>query len=362
MHYKFREQVIMKAINDNIINRNRNKLEDVIPLSTPYTVAIDPSNLCNFKCNFCAIQSKSEKLNFKKQFMDKKLFFKIIDDLTEFPEQLKVLRINGQGEPLLNPDLPEMIQYAKDKHVAEFVEIITNGSRLNPELSKRLIDSGIDRIRISIEALDADGYYDIAGAKINFDNFVNNIKYLHDISGNCEIYCKIVDVAVPTDSDKQKFYNLFGDICDRIFIDNVIPLWSDFEEIKDNMVIGEKGVHGQKVQNVMVCPYSFYSLIVNSDGEVTACCADWKRKLVFGDLNNDKLTDIWRGEKLRNFWIEMLKGNKNSYEMCCKCTLPAFDCNDYIDDYADMILRRVIGEENEIWKTGVSIYRENDRK
>ncbi len=344
MHYKFREQVIMKAINDNIINRNRNKLEDVIPLSTPYTVAIDPSNLCNFKCNFCAIQSKSEKLNFKKQFMDKKLFFKIIDDLTEFPEQLKVLRINGQGEPLLNPDLPEMIQYAKDKHVAEFVEIITNGSRLNPELSKRLIDSGIDRIRISIEALDADGYYDIAGAKINFDNFVNNIKYLHDISGNCEIYCKIVDVAVPTDSDKQKFYNLFGDICDRIFIDNVIPLWSDFEEIKDNMVIGEKGVHGQKVQNVMVCPYSFYSLIVNSDGEVTACCADWKRKLVFGDLNNDKLTDIWRGEKLRNFWIEMLKGNKNSYEMCCKCTLPAFDCNDYIDDYADMILRRVIGE------------------
>ena len=344
MHYKFREQVIMKAINDNIINRNRNKLEDVIPLSTPYTVAIDPSNLCNFKCNFCAIQSKSEKLNFKKQFMDKKLFFKIIDDLTEFPEQLKVLRINGQGEPLLNPDLPEMIQYAKDKHVAEFVEIITNGSRLNPELSKRLIDSGIDRIRISIEALDADGYYDIAGAKINFDNFVNNIKYLHDISGNCEIYCKIVDVAVPTDSDKQKFYNLFGDICDRIFIDNVIPLWSDFEEIKDNMVIGEKGVHGQKVQNVMVCPYSFYSLIVNSDGEVTACCADWKRKLVFGNLNNDKLTDIWRGEKLRNFWIEMLKGNKNSYEMCCKCTLPAFDCNDYIDDYADMILRRVIGE------------------
>lgn len=344
MHYKFREQVIMKAINDNIINRNRNKLEDVIPLSTPYTVAIDPSNLCNFKCNFCAIQSKSEKLNFKKQFMDKKLFFKIIDDLTEFPEQLKVLRINGQGEPLLNPDLPEMIQYAKDKHVAEFVEIITNGSRLNPELSKRLIDSGIDRIRISIEALDADGYYDIAGVQINFDNFVNNIKYLHDISGNCEIYCKIVDVAVPTDSDKQKFYNLFGDICDRIFIDNVIPLWSDFEEIKDNMVIGEKGVHGQKVQNVMVCPYSFYSLIVNSDGEVTACCADWKRKLVFGDLNNDKLTDIWRGEKLRNFWIEMLKGNKNSYEMCCKCTLPAFDCNDYIDDYADMILRRVIGE------------------
>lgn len=87
----------MKAINKNIVSEKRNKLEEVIPLTTPYTIAIDPCNLCNFKCNFCAIQSRNEKLNFKKQFMDKKLFFKIIDDLTEFPEQLKVLRINGQG-------------------------------------------------------------------------------------------------------------------------------------------------------------------------------------------------------------------------------------------------------------------------
>lgn len=332
---------IVNAINKNLVKEKRNKLEEVIPLTTPYSMIIDPCNLCNFKCNFCALQSQNEKLNFQKQLMDKRLFFKIIDDLTEFPEQLKVLRISGQGEPLLNPDLPEMIQYAKDKQVAEFIETITNGSRLNPKLSQSLINSGIDRIRISIEALDADGYYDIAGAKINFDNFVTNIKYLHDISGNCEIYCKIVDVAVPTDSDKQKFYNLFGDICDRIFVDNVIPLWSDFEKIKNNMIIGEKGMHGQKIQDVMVCPYPFYSLVVNSDGEVTTCCADWKRKLVIGNLREQSMKEIWRGDILRNFWINLLKGKKNIYEMCKKCLLPMYDCNDNIDEYASYILKKV---------------------
>lgn len=331
----------MKAINKNIVSEKRNKLEEVIPLNTPYAIVIDPCNLCNFKCNFCALQSKNEKLSFQKQLMDKELFFKIIDDLTEFPEKLKVLRISGQGEPLLNPDLPEMIQYAKNKHVAEFIETITNGSCLKPELSERLIASGVDRIRISIEALDADGYYDITGAKINFDNFVNNIKHLHEISGDCEIYCKIVDIAVPTDSDKQKFYNLFSDICDRIFVDNVIPLWSDFEEIKNNMVIGEKGMHGQKIQNVMVCPYPFYSLIINSDGEVTTCCADWKRKLVVGDLRKQSMSAIWYGDMLRDFWINLLKGKKNNYEMCKKCLLPMYDCNDNIDEYAKSILKRV---------------------
>lgn len=91
----------MNAINKNLVKEKRNKLEEVIPLTTPYSMIIDPCNLCNFKCNFCALQSQNEKLNFQKQLMDKRLFFKIIDDLTEFPEQLKVLRISGQGEPLL---------------------------------------------------------------------------------------------------------------------------------------------------------------------------------------------------------------------------------------------------------------------
>ena len=162
----------MKAKNGNIVCTERSRLEEVIPLKTPYTIAIDPCNLCNFKCNFCAIQSKKEILPFRKQLMDKELFMKIIEDLQELPEKLKVLRINGQGEPLLNPHLPEMIEYAKEKDVAHFIEIITNGSLLNPEMNQKLIDSKIDRIRISIEALDAEGYKSITGAEIDYAKFI----------------------------------------------------------------------------------------------------------------------------------------------------------------------------------------------
>lgn len=331
----------MTAINKNLVCQERHRLEEVIPLDGPYTLAIDPSNLCNFKCNFCAIQYKDEKLNFKKQFMSLELFQKIIDDLKAFPERLKVLRVNGQGEPLLNPDICEMIRYAKESRAADYIELITNGSQLSPELNRKLIDSGIDRIRISIEALDQEGYQHISGTKIDYEKFLANIKDLHDISGQCEIYCKIVDVTVPTEEDKNKFFTMFGEICDRMFIDNVIPLWSDFEELNASASAAGKGVHGQKVENVVVCPYSFYSLIINPDGEVTACCADWKRKLVFGNLQEKSLLEIWQGEELRNFWIQMLKGNKNQYEMCAKCLLPMYDCNDNIDAYAEQILAKL---------------------
>lgn len=331
----------MKAINSNIVCKDRNKLQDVIPLKMPYSLAVDPSNVCNFKCNFCAIQSKKCELPFKKQLMKKELFYKIVDDIARFPEKLKVLRINGQGEPLLNPDLPQMIHYAKQKRIADFIEIITNGSCLNPELNQRLIDSGIDRIRISIEALDSAGYAEIANVKLDYDKFLANIRDLHERSGKCEIYCKIVDAAVPTKAEQEKFFDMYEDICDRFFVDNVIPLWSEFDEVKDYMNTDQKGMHGQKLKNVAVCPFSFYSLIVNSDGEVTVCCADWKRKLVVGNIEKSSFMEIWNGDTLRHFWIDMLRGKKNQYEMCAKCVLPMYDCNDDIDEYAEQILERI---------------------
>lgn len=332
----------MPAKRDNIISANRNRLEDVIPLDTPYTLAIDPCNLCNFKCKFCAMQSSNEAQSYEKQMMPLSLFKKIIDDISVFPNKLKVLRVNGQGEPLLNKDITEMIRYAKSKGVADFIETITNGSRLNPQFNRQLIESGINRVRISVEAVSAEGYYEIAGVKIDFEKFLENIRDLHERSGDaCEIYIKTVDAAVDTPEKEQRYYQLFEGICDRIWIDGVGPLWSDWDELNQNFDIRKTGMHGQKLQTVQVCPYSFYSLIINADGEVTVCCADWRRKFVVGDLKRQSLYEIWNSERLRTFWKDMLSGRKDQYEMCRKCLLPMYDCNDNIDSYAEQILRRI---------------------
>lgn len=332
----------MSAKRENIVNGERNKLEEVLPLSFPYSLAIDPCNLCNFECQFCAIQTAEEKLLFKKQFMKKELFEKIIDDLGEFSERLKVLRLSGQGEPLLNPHITEMISYAKQKEVADFIEIVTNGSKFNSQLNKKLVESGIDRIRISIEAVNEENYFEMTNRKIDFNAFVDNIKDLHDKSGeHCEIYIKTVDAAVDTEEKEKLFYDTFENICDRIWVDQVAPLWSDFDELNKKFDIKCIGMHGQKLQPVNVCPFPFYNLIVNPDGEVTVCCADWKRKLSLGNLSKQKFVDIWNGEILRTFWKDMLTGNKNKYEMCAKCVLPVYDCNDNIDEYAEQILARL---------------------
>ena len=280
------------AVKGNIVATDRHALQDEIPLRTPYTLAIDPCNLCNFRCKFCAMQTVEEQQSYKKLMMPYDLFCKIIDDIAEFPDKLKVLRINGQGEPTLNPRFCDMVKYAKQKNVSDWIETITNGSQLEPELNQKIADSEINRVRISIESITEQGYKDTAGVDIDFERFIDNIRDLHErCRGKTEIYIKTVDASVPDKNSQEKFYELFSSVCDRIFIDKVIPMWSDFDEINNRFKLDDKkGMHGQKIKQVMICPYPFYSLIINADGDVTACCADWKRKLSFGSLK-----DIWSG-------------------------------------------------------------------
>jgi len=336
----------MGAERKNLVNENRHRLEEVLPLETPYSLAVDPCNLCNFRCRFCAMQTSGEELSFKKQLMPMELYRKIIDDIGEFPDKLKVLRISGNGEPLLHPELPEMIRYAKEKGVSEFIEIVTNGSKLDPQLNRRLVESGLDRVRISVEEISEEGYRRIAGANVDLEQFIANIKDLYEQSdrngGKPEIYIKTVDAAVETEEKEKIFYRLFENICHRIFIDHVIPLWSGWDELSDRFDLQENGMHGQKVQIVRVCPFPFYNLLISPDGIVSACCSDWRRELIIGDLNNQSLSDIWHGDVLKKFWIDMLSGNKDQYVMCRGCGYLKYDCNDNIDAYAKDILKRIL--------------------
>ena len=98
----------------------------------------------------------------------------------------------------MHSKLPEFIKYARDSGTAEIIEVFTNGSKLNPELNRKLVDSGLQRINISLEGLSEERYLKVAKAKINWNEFVANIKDLYEYSrnkGDLVIYVKIVNNA-----------------------------------------------------------------------------------------------------------------------------------------------------------------------
>jgi MoaA/NifB/PqqE/SkfB family radical SAM enzyme len=332
----------MKAkIRPRIELKNRTKLETVIPLKTPFTIFVDPSDLCNFQCKFCPNSDRDlvKKTNRSLKTMDLELFKKIVDDICEFEKPIKVLRMYKDGEPLLNPKFVEMVRYAKEKKCAERVDTTTNASLLSPKKNLEIIDTGIDRINISIEGVNAKQYLEFSKYKLDFDKFIENIRHLYDHRKNCEIIIKISGDTISED-DKKKFYDIFGDIADGVFIEHVMSCWPEFE-LKGIKVNQEVGIYGQKIKEVQVCPYVFYSFSINSDGLASLCFLDWSEKLIIGDTRKESVKDIWNGQKMFEYRKMFLEKKRKDHPFCGKCGQMTHGLPDDIDAYAEELLKKI---------------------
>lgn len=320
---------------------NRTKLETVIPLSVPFVIFVDPSDLCNFRCKFCPTGDTElmKKVGRSLKVMDFELYQKIIDDICEFEKPIKVLRLYKDGEPLLNPRFAEMIRYAKEKKCSERIDTTTNASLLNPKINLEIIEAGLDRINVSIEGVNEKQYLEFSNYKIDFNKLVGNIRHFYENRKNCEMIIKINGDTI-SDDDKKKFYEIFGDISDGVYIENIMSCWPEFK-LKGIEVNQEFGIYGQKIKKVQVCPYVFYSFSINSDGLASACFLDWSRKLIIGDAKRESVKDIWRGSKLLNYQKMFLKKERKNHSICGDCGQMTHGLPDDIDAYAEMLLERL---------------------
>jgi radical SAM protein with 4Fe4S-binding SPASM domain len=298
----------------------RTDLGTVVPLGTPYVLFVDPSSACNFACTFCPTGDLDLIKSIGRHqgtlpFVD---FEKIVNDASEFPDKFKVLRLYKDGEPLVNKRLPKMIKLAKDSKLFNLVDTTTNGALLKKNTSEDLIESGIDLINISIDGLDSEQLLHFAKVKIDYSEFVENIKYLYEIKGNCKIVVKTTSEIIGKNRE-QEFFDIFGNFSDKIFVENTSPCWPNFD-VEERMDISiTKGLYGNEIIEQTACPYIFYSISINSDMKVSACFVDWARDLIIGDLRINSLKDIWESKELNAHRLAHLSGRRKEHKTCGGC-------------------------------------------
>lgn len=324
-----------ELISGQTVGGKRTKLAEAIPLDTPFLVQFFPAYACNFKCKYCIHSLSKEDRGFisDKVIMDFDLYKKSIDDLVQFPQKIKMIRYAATGEPLIHLQIAEMVKYAKEKAVADSLDIVTNASLLTEDLSDNLINAGLDWLRISIQGLSSNKYKDVSSADIDFDKLTENIMYFYKNRKQCKVYIKIIDYALE-ENDKEKFYEIFGSICDKIAIEHLNPAVPDIDYTKLSNTPLTITQNGNAVQNAQICPQPFYMLQINPDGNIVPCCS-MQTAFVCGNVGEKSVFDVWNGQRLKKFQLAMLKKQKN--DVCLKCEAYKYGMfeEDVLDGYEE---------------------------
>lgn len=313
-----------KIINEIGSNGKKRILRNELPLDTPYEVQIFPIDYCNFKCQYC-IRSSSFDKEFSYGFAESKLSFnvykKCVNDMIAFSDKLKILRFAGTGEPFFHKDIFDMVEYAYEKKIADHIEIITNGSLLNDVIIKKLlqIDGKLSRLVISVQGITSETYQSICNYNINLKEFIHKLKTYYNIKKKTEIYIKIVSCALKDKNEENIFYTMFGDVCDKIQIEHVIPMTSkiDYSNLctsKNGQFYGKQGVI---VDNYEICPFPFYKMFIAPDGSVYGCCAQELPHSI-GNIRERGVLDIWKSKEAVQFQKSMLNGTINCNDSVCQ--------------------------------------------
>jgi len=300
---------MLLAKNEPIVSKLE-KLSEKVPLKVPYGISISIGNICDFKCVYC--NSNQEK----PELMKLDDFKRIADQLGEFGEPVRQISFVSRGETILNKDLPLMIKIIKDGNLAKNVKVLTNDNQLTPALSDKLIQAGLDLLKISLQGISSEKYMEICRTNIDFNKFVNQIKYFYEHRNSCKLHLKVIDMALD-ENEEPKFYNLFGDICDYIFIEK---LTGD--------IIPNKNYNrfNYNINNMNICPLPFYTMKIEHNGNKNPCCQvnefKYGKKAVvakcLGGDNIKNIKQIWN-EEYKNIQLELIKESISEDSICYNC-------------------------------------------
>ena len=298
-------------------------LVEMVPIAAPFTIYIEPTNICNFRCSYCPesfpdFAERSGGLH----SLGMHDYLRIAEQIEKLGV-LKVINFYMMGEPFSNPLLCDFIRIAKDRRLADTVIVTSNASLLKEKIFESILNSGLDYLRISVYGGNQHKHAERTQSKVPLAKIVKNIsdfKTYRDSAGAGSpfIYVKMIDST--DQQENQQFLDLFTNAADEIFIEPVMN-WNDMEDRNLAQKSSEELLASDYFSHrKTVCPSPFYTLVIHSDLQVSVCCVDWAKQTVIGNLHMEQLVDIWNGKKLYEFRMAHLAGNRKNIEACRNCT------------------------------------------
>ena len=244
----------------------------------PAIIEVSNSGVCNRECSFCP--RSDPNYNHVNEFFSNELHDKLCDELSSYNFS-GIFAYCGFNEPLIKKDIYRDIQYARKKLPNSKIEIVTNGDVLNKEKLKKLYDSGLTTILISV--------YDGGDAEKKF----------YDM-------CEELNLAKEAYVIRNRYKEAQEDF--GLTLSNRAG----------NLENASFKVYSLKEPLKKPCTYPSYMFFVDYNGDVLMCSHDWGKKLILGNLNKNSFSEIWKGKKSM-FARNKLNKSDRSFSPCDKC-------------------------------------------
>ena len=313
---------------------------------------VEITNACNFKCTWCP----DEIMGRRRGFMKKERVFRIVDELKDKRSWLGPLfpvKLHQMGEPMLHPELPEIVAYAESRGVP--VELNTNCGLITQERVDGLYKAGLTNLILSYQTPDPETFKTRKAPKLVFDEYRDKVRLALErkvaLGARTNIEIDIMNTKyadgyriVSEDEQALAFIADWIAFCrtleERYGLE---PRPHDLDKIRESHLLDRDengsryelldGVHlvwkrchtwgnvigGHKVEDVVdtYCPAPHDQFVILWNGDVVSCCTDYEGHTKTANVFASSVEEVWRGETRRNRLRDMVEGRL--LDVCARC-------------------------------------------
>ena len=289
----------------------------------PISLSVEPTTACNLRCPQCPSGLRSFTRPTGK--LTDALFQKVVDELQE---TLCYLLFYFQGEPFLHPQLLNWVAYASQRGI--YTATSTNAHFLNDDTARRTVESGLDRLVISIDGTTQETYeaYRVGGKleKV-IEGTKNIIRWKKTLRSSTPHVIFQFLVVRPNEHQVAEVKALAR----RLGVDTVALKTAqiyDYEQGSDLIPTQTQYARYQQqadgtyaIKNPLLnhCWKMWHSCVITWDGQVVPCCFDKDAHHTLGNVSQRSFVEIWRSEPYQAFRQTLLR-SRQAIDICQNCT------------------------------------------
>ncbi|KPK36340.1 MAG: hypothetical protein AMK70_02615 [Nitrospira bacterium SG8_35_1] len=281
--------------------------QSFIDFRFPKHLFIETTSICNLRCITCDREPDKNKNG----HMDFRLFQKIVNEASTYGPRSFCLHLFG--EPLLHPQIVDMVKYIKSVNSRHSILLTTNGLLLSKKMFRDLAAAKLDRISVSVLATNKETYHKITGSK-RYDLLESNLLSLPEIRKNefphgTRVYLRYL-VGNETKDELKSFIDKWEGTGLKL-------------EIRPRHNLGGKykgtNIPSEVFKNRWPCYHVWFAPGIAFNGDFTVCCNDPRHEAVIGNVNESTVAELWKGEKMNRIRQFHKSARYDKISICKNC-------------------------------------------